>query len=506
MVLILVQFHFLVLGKGVDSGIALPPQSSMIACQHTGHEENRVRCQYCPAALYQLLAGLSTSSFQEKSLDHSRGRFLSLELLRASDSTQGFLVFYLLTVMGASFSAELSKECQDLDSSFKDYIRNFREERKILSQETILSIKSRLSRGDIQGAHSIISGILENIDKIPLNIAVTGESGSGKSSLVNSLRGVGHEEEDAAPTGVEETTIMRTPYKHPKFPNVTIWDLPGIGTTNFQPKDYLEKVKFGEYDFFIIVSATRFKKNDLDLAKVIKAMKKNFYFVRTKVDLDLQNEQEFKPTTYVRDKVLEEIRNKSLKEFKDNNIETQIFLISNKNLSEFDFPILMETLLKDLPAQKRHAFTLSLPNITEAAIDRKRDSLKQIVWLEAFKAGISAIVPAVGIIKDNDVKKLKASLHQYQFHFGVDDTSLQSLAKDLQVPVEELKAIIKSPYLFDTEKEETTGEMALKFLEISSSVAFPPLAAGLYFMKVFYLQFHFLDIVTSDAKVLLKKS
>lgn len=408
--------------------------------------------------------------------------------------------------MGALFSAKPNKECQDLASSFKEYIKNFSEENKIISQETILLIESCLSRGDIQGAHSIISGILENIDEIPLNVAVTGEMGSGKSSLVNSLRGVRHEGKDAAPVGVEETTIMRTPYKHPKFPNVTIWDLPGIGTTNFQPKDYLKKVRFGEYDFFIIVSATRFKRNDLDLAKVIKSMKKNFYFVRTKVDFDLQNEQEFKPTTYARDKVLELIRNKSLKEFKDNNIETQVFLISNRDLSEFDFPILMDTLLKDLPAQKRHAFTLSLPNITEAAIDRKRDSLKQTIWLEAFKAGILATVPMVGIMKDNDVKKLKATLRQYQVHFGVDDASLQSLAKDLQVPVEELKGVLKSPYLFDTEQDPTIQEIIFKFLEISSSVAFSPLAAGLYFRKVFCLQLHFLDMVTRDAKVLLKEA
>ncbi|XP_062044810.1 interferon-inducible GTPase 1-like isoform X2 [Lepus europaeus] len=408
--------------------------------------------------------------------------------------------------MGALFSAGPNKECQDLESSFKDYIKNFREERKIISQETILLIESRLTRGDIQGTHSLISGILERIDNVPLNIAVTGESGSGKSTFVNSLRGLGHEEEDAAPVGVEETTIERTPYKHPNFPNVTIWDLPGIGTTNFQPKDYLENVKFGEYDFFIIVSATRFRKNDLDLAKVIKAMKKNFYFVRTKVDFDLQNEQEFKPTTYVREKVIEEIRNKSLKEFQKNNIEPQIFLISNKDLSAFDFPILMDTLLKDLPAQKRHMFTLSLPKITEAAIDRKRDSLQQIVWLEAFKAGVLATFPMVGIIKDNDVEKLKASLHQYQVHFGVDDASLQSLAKDLRVPVEELKAVIKSPYLFDTEQDQTIGEKLLKCLEVFCSANGGLLATGLYFRKIFYLQFHFLDTVTSDAKVLLKEA
>ncbi|XP_062045903.1 interferon-inducible GTPase 1-like [Lepus europaeus] len=408
--------------------------------------------------------------------------------------------------MGTVFSTIPSiEQHQDLPYSFQVYLKNFKTESKI-SQEIILSIESHLNRGDIQGAHSVIKEALKNIDGIPLNIAVTGESGSGKSSFMNSLRGVGHEGKDAAPTGVEPTTMQRTPYKHPNFPNVTIWDLPGIGISDFQSKAYLEEVKFGEYDFFIIVSATRFKKNDLDLAKVIKAMKKNFYFVRTKVDLDLQNEQELRSATFEREQVLEEIRNKFLKEFQENNIETQIFLISNRDLSAFDFPILMDTLLKDLPAQKRHMFMLSLPNITEAAIDRKRDSLKQTIWLEAIKAGFLATFPMVGIIKDNDVEKLKASLHQYQVHFGVDDASLQSLAEDLQVPVEELKAVIKSPYLFDTEKDQTIEEKLLKYLEILSSAAFTPLAAGLYFRKVFYLQFHFLDIVTSDAKVLIKEA
>uniref|UniRef100_A0A8C0ZZ01 IRG-type G domain-containing protein n=1 Tax=Castor canadensis TaxID=51338 RepID=A0A8C0ZZ01_CASCN len=418
-----------------------------------------------------------------------------------------FQFLYLLTVMGQLFSGTSNDEQQkDLASSFTAYFKNVKVENQIISQETIHSIESHLMRGNIQGANSAISDALKEIDNTPVNVAVTGESGTGKSSFINALRGVGHEEKDAAPTGAVETTMHRMPYKHRNIPNVIIWDLPGIGTTNFQPKDYLEKVKFSEYDFFIIISSTRFTKNDVDLAKAVRYMKKNFYFVRSKVDFDLWNEKHCKPSTYDREKVLQLIRNYCVDTFKKNNIdEPQIFLISSRDLSEYDFPVLMDTLIKCLPAQKRHSFLLSLPNITEAAIERKREFLKQFIWLETLMVGISTYFPIVNDIIDNDVKLLKASLYQYQVHFGVDDASLQSLAKDWQVPVEQLKEIIKSPNLLKTTNEETIQEKILECWNMLCLAKGSPLNKSLYAKKVFYLQLYFLDIVTADAKILLKE-
>jgi hypothetical protein len=101
-------------------------------------------------------------------------------------------------------------------------------------------------------------------------------------------------------------TMHRIPYKHRNIPNVIIWDLPGTGTMNFQPKDYLEKVKFSKFDFFIIISFMHIK-DDVNLAKAIRNMKKNFYFVRSKVDLELHYEKHCKPSTYYREKVLQQI-------------------------------------------------------------------------------------------------------------------------------------------------------------------------------------------------------
>lgn len=97
---------------------------------------------------------------------------------------------------------------------------------------------------------------------------------------------------------------------------------------DFPPKDYLEKVEFQEYDYFIIVSATCFIKLQLDLAKAIRFMEKNYYFVRTKVDTDLNNFKQSKPQTFDREKILQQIRSYYVNSFSQNNMEApQIFFL-----------------------------------------------------------------------------------------------------------------------------------------------------------------------------------
>lgn len=85
---------------------------------------------------------------------------------------------------------------------------------------------------------------MDQLLNISLHIAVTGESGTGKSSFINAIRELGDEDEAAAKTGVTETTTEPTRYQHPTMPNVMLWDLPGIGTPKFKARSYLKQIQF----------------------------------------------------------------------------------------------------------------------------------------------------------------------------------------------------------------------------------------------------------------------
>uniref|UniRef100_A0A8C7EM32 IRG-type G domain-containing protein n=1 Tax=Neovison vison TaxID=452646 RepID=A0A8C7EM32_NEOVI len=409
--------------------------------------------------------------------------------------------------MGQSSSSQPSHG-GDMLSSFEKFYKDFKMESKIISQEAINSIQSSLKAGDLQSAGSVINNALRDINNAPLSIAVIGETGTGKSSFINAIRRLGNEEEGAAPAGFIGITMERKKYEHPKLPNVTLWELPGIGPFKFPPHEYLEKMKFREYDFFIIISATRFKTSDAQLCSAIKKMKKNFYFVRTKIDCDLHNIKMFHPNKFNEQEILEKIHNDCVNNLKKANVsDPQVFLISSFQLANYDFPRLDSTLVRDLPEHKRHIFMQYLPNITEATIDGKRESLRKKVWLEAMRAGASAFVPMMGYISDKDMETLKDTLTLYRVYFGLDDSSLKMIAKDLDVSVEKLKENLNFPHLLSAEKDEKSlGEKLWRYVENFCSVSGGPIASGIYFNKIFYLQNFVLETVASDAKVLLKNS
>ncbi|XP_005751803.1 interferon-inducible GTPase 1-like [Pundamilia nyererei] len=217
----------------------------------------------------------------------------------------------------------------------------------------VLKIKKPLAAANIKLPHE------DNIT--PLNIAITGECGSGKSTFVNALRGLCDDEEGAAPTGVVETTLEVTPYPHPNYPKVTLWDLPGI---KFSADKYLERVGFEKFDFFIIISDTRFRESDVKLVQEIQKMKKKFYFVCSKIDNDIQHER--RKRNFNEEKYLRGKREDCVQRLKDFCIESpQVFLVSNFQLHLYDFPLLHQTLERDLPEIRRDLLLFTRPNTNQ---------------------------------------------------------------------------------------------------------------------------------------------
>lgn len=315
---------------------------------------------------------------------------------------------------------------------------------ELISEREIAEIQEAYELGGLSEVVTRIQCSLETIWNAQLDIAVTGESGAGKSTFVNTLRGLGDEDEGAAATGVTETTAQPTPYPYPGYPNVVLWDLPGIGTPNFQADHYLEAVEFSRYDFFIILASERFKENDIRLAQAIVGVGKRFYFVRNKVDNDLEAMGRRKNPPSEED-VLEEIRNDCRKKFALAGLaDAKVFVLSSITMNRFDFQTFEDTLEKELPSHKRHAFLLSLPNISSTIIEKKRQLLHQEVWKVALISSLVATVPLPGLAFTCDVSILLRKLTTYRKDFGLDAASLSRLAERSGKPLEVLRAKVHS--------------------------------------------------------------
>ncbi|XP_048882164.1 interferon-inducible GTPase 5-like [Brienomyrus brachyistius] len=310
-----------------------------------------------------------------------------------------------------------------------------------ISEAEIKDISSSITSRVVTEVVAQLQGRLGELKSTTLDIAVTGESGSGKSSFINAFRGVGDEDPEAAKTGVTETTREAIPYMHPNMPTVRLWDLPGIGTPAFQPKTYLEAVGLHQYDFFIIVASERFREYHVTLAQCIGQAGKKFYFVRNKVDNDLEatvRRRGGEPSA-----ILNQIRDDSNAALRRSGVQQpRVFLISCFQPHLFDFPLLHTTLESELEGHKRHVLLLALPNLTSTVLEKKKQALYGSMWRTAMTACLGAMTP--GSAASGTVPLLMDTLRSYQQSFGIDTNSLHRLASLTGISYQELQREVHS--------------------------------------------------------------
>ncbi|XP_074548734.1 interferon-inducible GTPase 5-like [Halichoeres trimaculatus] len=386
----------------------------------------------------------------------------------------------------------------------------------LFSRSVDREIREALLNNDEASAAAVLQQYLHEQENIPLNIAVTGETGSGKSTFVNAIRGVGGDAEGAARTGVLETTMEVTPYPHPKFPNVIFWDLPGIGTTDFTAAKYLKLVEFERFDFFVIIS-DRFRENDVKLAKEIQKKKKKFYFVHSKIDDNIRNERRSQ-REFSEERTLTQIRETCIQSLQDQGFESpQVFLVSSPDLQQFDFPLLAETLERELPDLKREAFQLAMPNTSLEMIDRKKKAFKsKIKYLATLSAAVAG-VPVPGLSFAVDLSLLVGVITRYVFAFGLDISSLKKMSYHSGVPYEELKEVVTSPLaatvltpaLVSNLLVQTASLVALIAAEEGSRfipILGIPVSMILSFVTIYKALNIFLDVLADDARRVFEKT
>lgn len=122
-----------------------------------------------------------------------------------------------------------------------------------------------------------------------LNIAVVGESGVGKSALLNAVRGLWPEDPGAAAVGVDETTAVVQGYVDPHHPQVKWFDVPGANTPNVSGWLYFMNQSLYIFDVLVILFSDRFTQTVGTLLSNAHRCSIKTLLVRTKADQLVHN-------------------------------------------------------------------------------------------------------------------------------------------------------------------------------------------------------------------------
>ena len=319
------------------------------------------------------------------------------------------------------------------------------------------------------------------------------------------------DDEGAAPVDVTECTTEPTPFDHPTNANIKFWDLPGIGTPDYPDLGtYCDKVQLEKYHTYLIFTATRFTKHDLELAKKVRSIDKKFFFIRTKIDESVRAEK--RKRSFDEEAMLTKIRRNCLESLGDLlSDEQDIFLISNHEPENWEFARLTQAILDGLTRYQRESMTLSLGKvITRSSKDifqRKVDVLRGRIWKVASASGAAAAFPVPGLSFVVDGALILNELSLYRTQLGLPEIESSEFAKlHLATKEKVLKVGLTTvaqlsgflaPYAAQAAVEEFTRYIPVVGLVIAS---------GMSFGATYYALSNLLTNVEEAAKLVLQEA
>ncbi|MBF2708698.1 GTPase [Flavobacterium soyangense] len=254
-----------------------------------------------------------------------------------------------------------------------------------------------------------------------VKIAISGQSGSGKSSLINAILG-----RKVAEVGITETT---THIKSYISGGIHFSDLPGCGTVKFPVNSYIDNCKLNDFDAVIIVTANRFYENDIWLIEEMVSIGRPVYVVRTKMDTSIkdgEHDEELNETE-VFEKVKEDIK-KNVGNIKINGV----YLISSRVPLKMDLPNLLVDIKSNLDSIKRQRFISDVSPLNSQILLAKREVAISVVKYRAAAAALNGINPIPGLDISLDIAILLNMASEIKKIYGLDEENISELSKKMK--------------------------------------------------------------------------
>lgn len=330
---------------------------------------------------------------------------------------------------------------------------------------------------------------LEKLDEVKVRVALFGQPGAGKSSLINALIG-----RDVAEAGVRtDTTVAAQRYHHD---GVEYTDLPGFGTTRFPADTYWERFQISDHDLLLCVKDGKFTLDDDQLFfDELWKRGKVCIFVHNKLD-----------TLWSSNKTLEQVKEELTHELAQRIAPYTAPLVFTSCRTREGLDELEGAIWAQLPEAKRERWTRAVAAYSGEWLERKRKVIEREVYVCAALSAANGFNPIPGADLAIDLSTLAGLLVRIRGHYGLNDKRLErylQVAPAAKVLVDKLLLYATREGLFRLLRRyasKTMQRQASKFVPLVGQT----IAAMVGYGVTLQVGFEFLDTCHKLAQEVLE--
>lgn len=238
-----------------------------------------------------------------------------------------------------------------------------------------------------------------------VHIAVFGQPGAGKSSLINSLLGG-----QAAVVGVgNDTTRTANIYE---YNGLYFADLPGYDTERFAADEYLQRFDILAYDAFLCIFNGKLHAADINLWQQVQSGRDTCLLVRTGLD-----------TMFAKHKNLDTLKQDVEQDVAEKLAGVaKVYFVSNRTGGGLEELVVgLENLL---PLAKRERFVRGVKARSDRMLADKYLACEKLVAKYAWLAAANAVNPLPGLDISIDLKIMNNMFDEIKCTYGLDQAKL----------------------------------------------------------------------------------
>lgn len=249
---------------------------------------------------------------------------------------------------------------------------------------------------------------LEQEQKALVRVALFGQPGAGKSSLINKLVG-----RRVAEVGVEtDKTVDARDYQ---TDGVTFVDLPGYGTTRFPAATYWQQFDIDSFDCLLCVVSGKLQQTDVDFFNRLIEADKACVLVVNKHD-ELWEEG---------------VSIEELERRKRDDLRRQIpkarDIVFTSCRSGANIDVLQEEIAKHLEGAKRGRWARTAKAYTVKSLNGKRAACERLVTIAAGVSAANGLNPIPGVDIAVDLGVLTTLFSEIRDNYGLTEKRLSAL-------------------------------------------------------------------------------